>query len=264
MKQEIAVLLAGCLAAVCGGASETAQQRGKRVVYEALAALGGDAYLHMEDRVESGRAYSFYREQIQGMTVAKIYTRYLAPVPGKLSQRERQVFFKNESDIVLFTEENAWEITFHGAKPLEAKRYATYKDGVLRNIFYILRQRLNEPGMDFYSRGADLYENRPVEIVDITDAANQTVTVYFNQLSKLPERQIFKRRNEEYKDFDTEVSTFANYHNVNGVKWPISIRRERNGDKIFEMYSDSVEINKDLKDDLFTLPTKFKMPAKAK
>ena len=264
MKKAIAILTAAWLAAVCGSAAETAQQRGKRVVYEALAALGGDAYLHMEDRVESGRAYSFYREQIQGMTVAKIYTRYLAPVPGKLSQREREVFFKNESDVVLFTEENAWEITFHGAKPLEAKRYATYKDGVLRNIFYILRQRLNEPGMDFYSRGADLYENRPVEIVDITDADNQTVTVYFNQLSKLPERQVFKRRNEEYKDFDTEVSTFANYHNVNGVKWPISIRRERNGDKIFEMYSDSVEINKDLKDDLFTLPSKAKVLPKAK
>ena len=35
---------------------ESHQARGKRVVNEALAALGGDAFLHMQDRVETGRA----------------------------------------------------------------------------------------------------------------------------------------------------------------------------------------------------------------
>jgi len=264
MNRGVAILIAGCLVATCAGAAETAQQRGKRVVMEALQALGGDAFLHMEDRVESGRAYSFYRERLQGLSVAKIYTRYLVPVPGKLSVRERETFFKDESDIVLFTESGAWEITFHGARPIEDKRYAAYQDATLHNIFYILRQRLQEPGMDFYSRGADLFENRPVEIVDITDADGRTVTVFFNQLTKLPERQTFRRRNPEYKDFDTEVSSFANYHDVNGVKWPISIRRERNGEKIFEIYSDSLQINKGLNDDLFTLPAKIKMLPKAK
>ena len=61
---------------------ETAEERGKRVVYEALQALGGDNFLHMNDRVESGRAYSFYRQQISGLSAAKIYTRYLTPEPG--------------------------------------------------------------------------------------------------------------------------------------------------------------------------------------
>ena len=50
-----------------------------------------------------------------------------------------------------------------------------------------------------------------MEIVDITDADNLTVTVQFDQLTKLPVRQTFRRRNEEYKDFDTEVTIFAKY-----------------------------------------------------
>ena len=33
-------------------AAETAEQRGKRVVDEAIAALGGDAFLRVQDRVE--------------------------------------------------------------------------------------------------------------------------------------------------------------------------------------------------------------------
>jgi len=104
-----------------------------------------------------------------------------------------------------------------------------------------------------------------VEVVDITDADNRTVTVYFSQSTKLPVRQTFRRRNPLYKDFDTEVSVFAKFRDVGGgAKWPFDIRRERNGEKIFEMYSDSVTINKNLKDDLFSLPSNLKILPKAK
>jgi hypothetical protein len=245
-------------------AAETHDQRGKRVVYEALDALGGQAFLHMQDRTEGGRAYSFYREQISGLSIATIYTRYLASVPGKVEQREREAFGKDKSSSTLLTENGAWNITFRGARPLEDKQYEQYLDSTLRNVFYILRQRLNEPGIEFYSQGSDIYENQPVEIVDITDSDGRTVTVYFSQESKLPLKQTFKRRNEDYHDFDQETTIFAKYRDSGGVKWPWNIRRERNGDKIYEMYSESVEINKDLKDDLFSLPVNSKVLPKSK
>jgi hypothetical protein len=245
-------------------AAETHEQRGKRVVNEALDALGGQAFLQMQDRTEAGRAYSFYREQISGLSIATIYTRYLAPLPGKVEMRERQAFGKDKSSSLLLTEAGAWDITFRGARPLEDKRYEQYRDSTLRNVFYILRQRLNEPGIEFYSQGSDIYENVPVEIVDITDADGRTVTVYFGQSTKLPVRQTFKRRNEDYHDFDQETTIFAKYRDSGGVKWPWDIRRDRNGEKIYEMYSESVEINKDLKDDVFSLPVNTKLLPKAK
>jgi hypothetical protein len=119
---------------------------------------------------------------------------------------------------------------------------------------------MKEPGMDFFSRGGDLWENRPVEIVDITDADGLTTTVYFSTQDKLPVRQMLKRRNEQFKDFDSEETIFAKYRDVGGgVKWPMSIRRFRNSEKLFELYSDSVQINKGLTDDLFTLPASVKL-----
>jgi hypothetical protein len=51
--------------------------RGKQIVDEAIAALGGPAFLNMRDRVEQGRGYSFYREQLSGLSRTSIYTRYL-------------------------------------------------------------------------------------------------------------------------------------------------------------------------------------------
>ena len=245
--------------------AETAHERGKRVVNEALQAVGGKAYLAMEDRVESGRAYSFYRQELQGLSIAKIYTRYVTSVPGMPCVRERQNFGKDESAGVLFNRDGAWEFNFHGARQLEPKRVDNWREGTVRNIFYILRQRLDEPGMDFYSRGGDLYENLPVEIVDITDGDGATVTVYFSATSKLPVRQLFKRRNPEYKDFDTEEALFARYRDAGGgVLWPHSIRRLRNGDKIYEINSENVEINRNLRDDVFKLSPKLQILPPAK
>jgi hypothetical protein len=264
MKSIGPVLLTLSFAA-CALAAETAHERGKRVVNEALQAVGGKAYLAMEDRVETGRAYSFFRQELEGLSIAKIYTRYLTPVPRKPSVRERQNFGKDEYSGVLFNQDGAWEITYRGARLLEPKRIENWRDGTLRNIFYILRQRLDEPGMDFYSRGSDLYENLPVEIVDITDADGLTVSVYFSSSTKLPVRQVLKRRNPEFKDFDTEETLFAKYRDVGGgVMWPFSIRRSRNGEKLYEIYSESVQINKNLKDDIFTLPAKLKILPPAK
>jgi len=260
MRVCAAILLASCTC-LRGPAAETAGERGKRVVQEGLRALGGEAFQRMEDRVEFGRAYSFYRERLSGLSVATIYTRYITPAPSKIAVRERQSFGKNREDsAVLFTEDGAWEVTFHGARPLDDQRYSNYQDSTLRNIFYILRQRMAEQDLEFYSQGADMFETRPVEIVDITDGQQRTVTVYFSQLSKLPVRQSFRRRNPQYSDFDTEVTIFDKYRDVGaGVQWPYDIRRERNGEKIFEMFSDSVEINKSLKDNLFTLPGNIKV-----
>jgi hypothetical protein len=252
-------------------AAETAEQRGRRVVDEAIAALGGDALLHMQDRTETGRVYSFYDSKMSGASpIAKIYTRYLTPagtpVPGKLYVEERESFGAEERyGAILFTPvPEAWEITFRGARPFADDQLAKYKDTTLHNFFYVVRQRLKEPDVSFYFTGTDFIDSRPVNIVQVTCADNVPVTVSFDQLTKLPVRQMYKRRNEEYHDMDTEVTAFARYRDDSGVKWPHDIRRDRNGEKIYEMFSDSVEINKGLRDELFRLSGAVKTLPKGK
>jgi hypothetical protein len=117
--------------------------------------------------------------------------------------------------------------------------------------------------MIFESRGADVFENQPVEIVDIIDSQNRVVTVYFHQSTKLPVRQIYSRRNPETKERDEEVTRFSRYRDVgDGVQWPHQILRERNGEKIYEIFSESVVINRDLTDDLFSPPPPNAAPPK--
>src|SRR5258708_19702407 len=96
MKQALIFVL--CAAAL--PAQIPSDTRARKVIDDAVAALGGDKFLQMQDRVETGRAYSFYRDNLSGLSIAKIYTRYLAVDPTKsaheLGVRERQSFGKNE------------------------------------------------------------------------------------------------------------------------------------------------------------------------
>jgi hypothetical protein len=251
-------------ASALGLRAETPLERGKRVIDECVEALGGDRYLNMENRVESGRAYSFYREKLTGLSIAKIYTHYDSGVTDtahQLAQQERDNYGKKEDYGTLFTGKEAWDITFRGAQPLPADRFARYNDTTFHDIFYILRVRLKEPGWIFESKGADVIENRGVEIVDLTDADNRTTTVYFDHITKVPVRQVFYRRDPVTKDKNEEVTHFTKYRDTGGgVPWPFAIERDRNGEKVYEIFSNSVEINdRKISADLFALPSSIKL-----
>ena len=244
--------------------AETSQERGKRLIDDCVQALGGDSYMHMQTRVESGRAYSFYREDLSGLSRATIYTRYSTDVTDtahQLAQRQRQNFGKKEDYGVLFGDKEAWDVTFRGARPLPDDSFDRYRETTLRDVFYILRVRLHEPGMIFEARGADVIQNVPVEIVDITDADNLTTTVYLHQGTKLPVRQVFYRRDPKTRQRNEEITLFSKYRDVGGgVQWPYAIERHRNGEKIFQIFSESVEVNsKQVTDDMFVLPSSIKM-----
>lgn len=244
--------------------AETSEQRAKRVIDDCVQALGGDRFLSMQNRVESGRAYSFYRNNISGLSIATIYTRYDSGVTDtthNLAQHERDNFDKKQDYGTLFTHEEAFDVSYRGARPLPADRFARYKATTLRDIFYILRVRLHEPGWIFESKGADVVENRPVEIVDLTDSDNLTTTVYFDQITNLPVREVFYDRDQYTKDRDEEVTHFTKYLDTgDGVQWPFAIERDRNGEKIYEIFSTSVRINDPkVSDVLFALPSGIKM-----
>ncbi len=247
--------------------SESKQARAKRIVDEAIAALGGDKFAAMRDRLETGRAYSFYRDRLTGLSRAAIYTRYVRrpdpiPVPPGIYVRERQAFLdkKNKEEYaLLFDETDCWQIGFRGARPASKENLTRWRDSTRRNIFYTLRQRLGEPGLLVESTGSEIFENQAVELVEFVDDDNASVTVYFSRSTKLPVRQVFFWRDPISRERHEEVTIFSKYRSSSGVMWPWAITRTRDGDKIFEIVSDSVRVNQDLDDSRFTLPANVKI-----
>ena len=254
------VLAAAALAA----SAETQQERGKRVVMEAVEALGGQKFRAVRDQVETGRAYSFYRERLRGLAVAKISTKYTDPAKADRenpAQMERQAYGKDEDQVVVFPGGGrGYILTYRGAKPLPDDRILRYRESTMRNVLYILRMRLDEPGLNFISRGTDVIDNMPVELVEIVDTENRPTTVAFHHSTKLPVRQTYEYRDPKTKDRYEEVVYFSKYRDVGGgIKWPFHIERQRQGEKVFEIFSESVTVNQNLPDSLFQTPAGLKI-----
>lgn len=236
----------------------------KRVVDDALRALGGEKYMAMQDRVEEGRSYSFYNERLSGMSRAKFYIRYLLPPepmqPNFFGLRERRAFGKKEDVFVVYNEQGGYEITYRGARPLDKEVFSSYQESLFHNVLYTLRMRLKEPGMIFDHMGAAIHENIPCDLVDIIDAANRSTRVWFAQSSKLPVKQMWEHRDPKTRERTEEITIFDKYRDIGGgVMWPYVVRREKNGIRNYEMYADSIVINQSLTDELFTLSSELKV-----
>jgi hypothetical protein len=239
--------------------AQTIQEKGRKLIADAQQALGGDKFMGMRDRVESGRAYSYYRERLSGLDVARLETMYSDLATG-IKQRERHIFGKKQDYSVVFSGEGkGWDVSFRGAKPMEEEVVRNWEEGVLRNPMYILRCRTNEKDIIFERRSQEVFENQPVEIVDITDSENREVSIYIHSSTKLPVRGYFKRQNMKDKGWDEQDTRYSKYRMTEGVMWPWAITRSRNGERNFELYSDEVLINSGLPTSNFEIGPGAKM-----
>lgn len=234
--------------------AETSQERAKKLIADMIHALGGDGFRFLQTRSETGRAYSFYREQLSGLTIARIHTKYLEKPIGALRMVQRQVFGKKQDDAVILTGTDAWDVTYRGARLLGEDRIKQFNTSTLNDVFYILRMRLAEPGMAFDARGREVVENQPVEKVEFNDSENRTLTVWIHSSTLLPVKQSFKRWDPVINDRREEVTRFSKYRQAgNGVMWPYDTQRERDKEKLFELYADKVSIGDDLPTAMFEL-----------
>lgn len=240
------------------------RERGQQLIEECIRALGGQAFLNMQDRLEVGRAYSFYRERISGLSVARLYTRYPEP-PNPVPESyygilERQVSGKKQEDSVIFNPDGGYEVTFRGVQPLPDATVARHKESVISNILYILRQRLHEPGLVFEHKGVEVMENQRVETVAVYDNADRDITVYIGADTGLPVLQRYMRYDPMYKEKIEELTRFSKYHDAgNGVMWPLDTGRDRDGEKVYQMFSESVKVGNNFDGKLFTLPRDMKV-----
>jgi hypothetical protein len=208
-----------------------------------------------------GRIYSFFHDQLSGLDVATIYTQYLDQPPAKgVGIREREVLGKKQDYSFLFLENQGWDLTFRGARPIPDEDWDRYVRTTRKDIFYILRERQNEPGMMYDYAGTQTYLSAQVDVVEITDAQNQTVRVFFDHNSLLPLHQEFNWMDPDTRQHNDETADYDKYRDCgSGVMLPYSVQRDRNGYKSYQMFATKIEVNQTLPTNIFELPSGAKL-----
>jgi hypothetical protein len=242
--------------AVAQESASVSANKGKEVVEHAIAGLGGERFLNMKNRVTKGRIYTFFHDQVSGLDVTTTYTEYLANRPAKgLGIREREVLGKKQDYSYLFLPDQGWDITFRGARPIDDEGWTRYVRTTENDILYLLKVRHDEPGLQYDYGGSEVYLSTHVEVVDITDAQDRTVRVYFDHNSFLPVRETFQWQDPQTRERNDEEFDFDKWRDVgDGIMWPYSIERQRNGYMTYQMFATHIEVDQPLPGNVFDLP----------
>ena len=246
-RRQVLALPAAAVASSVTGTAESRQELGRRLLKECRDALGGERFLNVRNLVQTGRAYAFYRENIKGLAVITIYQNYGSiktdPEPDWLPVSRREVYTEKGDYYTLFENGQGWEVTFRGARPLPRERMVRYRESVRRDIFYFLRYRFEEPRMYYYHRGVEIIDNVPTDAIDVTDSLGDSVTYFLRQSDRLPVQQVYQRRDPKTKIVSEERTMYSKYRDVSGVTVPWNVRREEDGEKSFELFGRTAEVN---------------------
>jgi len=100
--------------------------------------------------------------------------------------------------------------------------------------------------------GADLIDLKPVEWVELQDRDGRTYRIAVPRENHLMVRFTVITKDSASGELMEEVTSYANYHPIDGVETPLQVARTRNGRRIFQAFYDSCTYNPNLSADFFT------------
>jgi hypothetical protein len=232
------------------------QIQGRQMIDKAIVALGDSSFTHLRTVTTYGRIYGFFHDQLSGLDIARTYREYEDVLPAKgLGVKERQVLGKKQDYGYLYLSDQAFDLTFRGARPIPDENWEKYQRATQNDILYILRFRMKEAGLQFDYVGSDVLISNHVEMVDVSDANDIVIRVYFDHNTMLPIKQTYSWLDPATHERNDEVTIYDKWRNAGfGVMWPFSIERQRNGYKTYQSFCESVEVDKALPAKIFDLP----------
>jgi hypothetical protein len=219
-------------------------RKARALLDQMIQALGGQAYLNLQDISQEGRTYSFYHGQPNsyGIQFWRFY---------KFPDKDRVELTKKRDVVYLYNGDKGYEITYKGIRPQEEKDLADFLRRRQYALDWVLRHWLNEPGVALFYDGSAVAADKPAEKVSILNARNQGVTIDIDSNTHLPLKKSFTWRDPTDKERNVEDEVYDNYRPVQGVMTPFSITRFYNGDMSSQRFLTSVGYNQGLSDALF-------------
>jgi len=259
-----AAMLAGCGASAYAqasaipsaqaGPSVEGDNRGRKLIDQMITALGGDAWLHRTNWEIQGRAATFYKGQPHdGAPQFEEYYR-AEPFGERINIISRYgVFFDTDHKDIseIFTADNGYEITFKGTQPLPAKDVEEYQRRHKHSLETVVKEWLKQPDVVITYEGTSMVSRHLSDQVTILTAANDAVTLQLDESTHLPLSLTFQWRDPVYKDLNTDVEQFDDYHQIQGIMTPFTITKLHNGDMTGQRFVTKVTYNATLSPDMF-------------
>jgi hypothetical protein len=219
-------------------------RKAKALLDQMVNALGGNAYLNIEDVSQEGRTYSFHLGQSEGVGV--LYWRFY-----KFPDKERIELTKKRDVAYVYRGDKGFEITYKGTRSDDAKAVSDYLRRREFSLDWVVRKWLSQPGIALFYEGHTVAAQKEAEQVTVMNSNNQSVTLYIDTNTHLPVKKTFSWRDPTDQQRNIEDEVYDNYRPVQGVMTPFSVTRFYNGDMSSQRFLNSVSYNKGLSDSMF-------------
>ncbi|HTZ96090.1 MAG TPA: hypothetical protein VMB18_06820 [Terriglobales bacterium] len=218
--------------------------KARLLINQAIEALGGDAYLNIQDIKQEGRTYSLHNGEAEGTGI--LFWRFY-----KYPDKERIELTKQRDVVYIYRGDEGFEITFKGTRAEDAKTLQDYNRRRRYALDYVLREWLKEPGIALFYEGPTVAAQKDAQQVTIMDAKNDAVTLYFDSNTHLPIKKSYSWRDPTDKERNVEEEIFDAYRPVQGIMTPFSVSRYYNGAMANQRFLHAVSYNQGLSDSLF-------------
>ena len=177
--------------------------KAKAIIVQAIAALGGDAYLHVSDMSQEGRTYGFYHGQSQG--AGAVYWRFT-----RFPDKDRVEFTKERDIVTVHNGDKGYEISYKGTAPEEPKLLADFLRRRDHSLEVVLRTWVQQPGTMLLYTGTAIAEQKPADVVTVLGTGTDSVTLYFDPHTHLPIKKTYSWRDptDNLKNTEDEASRF--------------------------------------------------------
>jgi hypothetical protein len=267
IPMRIVVFICLCVASLYGqqdtsakpAETQTNQQKARIMVDQMIQALGGQAYLTVEDYYAEGRSGSFHNESLVG---SLLFYRF-----WKWPDKDRIEATKQRDIVQLYVGDQAYEITYKGIRPLDPQKDERLRQAIIRRHYTlenVLRNWLKEPGILLLDEGSSISEGHMAEKLTIINSKDESVTILVDPETHLPLEKRFSTRDPRYRERDEEALIYGDWKVFQGINTPRMTVTKRNGETISQQIILNITYNIHPADVLFD-PTVAKInPVKEK
>ena len=247
---------------------EQSLAKGKQILSDLVAALGGAGYSEVRESECSGRRVLFGHS---GDVVGDIEFAELRHYPDKVrteyvgKSRFNLLPYLIGADgldlahggiiVTLYNSDHGWSFDRGGVTELPAASISDFQESVKRNIDNLLRLRLNEPGLSIRFGGNDTVDLKQVDWVEINDSQERRFRLAVDRATHRLVRSVVYTKDEENQQINEDVSIYSKYQLKDSVWTALQVSREHNGRRAVQIFYDNCHYNPGFADNIFDKST---------
>lgn len=216
----------------------------EKIIDQMIIALGGQAFLDVDDIKTTGRYFSFKRDQLTGGDVFVDYIKFPDKERTEFGIGVHQLVQINRGDV-------GWRIPAKKAPlaqtPAETKEFV---ETFQTSFDYVTRFTLSDRRTTLQNLGTDIVNFKRVDVIEIRDPSKDLIDFYIDRDSHLPAR-LKVRRNDGPVVYEQLLD---NWHKFEGLMVPVTVTHLADGLKTMEIHTETAIFNTDMPDGLFADP----------